>query len=153
MLFLFSLLIKAVKRLSQPEKDSLVTSEDQLCGFIELVVDKWLVEKLFLIDQWPVGTVHDDHSVEQKKKRRKSRESSQIQTSVDYLCSSETVKLLHLAVVSCSNFQVSPVVRLAVMKMFGGSKILLEKAQHDGVLGRVCMCAVIIISRANAIPG
>ena len=153
MLFLFSLLIKAVKRLSQPEKDSPVTSEDQLCGFIELVVDKWLVEKLFLIDQWPVGTVHDDHSVEQKKKRRrKSRESSQIQTSVDYLCSSETVKLLHLAVESCSKFQVSPVVRLAVMKMFGGSKILLEKAQHDGVLGRVCMCAIIIMSRANATP-
>ena len=142
--FLFSLLIKAVKKLSQPEQDSQVTSEDQLCDFLELVVDKWLVEQVFLNDQWLAEAEHDSLSVEQKKRsRRKSRESSQMLTSIDYLCSNEIIKLLHLAVESCSKFQRSPVVRLAVMKMFGGSKILLEKAQHNGDLGRACACTVL----------
>ena len=149
--FLFSLLVKAVKKLSQPEKDSLVASEDQLCDSLELVVDKWLVEQVFLDDQWLAEAEHDSLSVEQKKRsRRKSRESSQMLTSVDYLCSSETVQLLHLAVESCSKFQLSPVVRLAVMKMFGGSKILLEKAQHNGILGRAYIYACTIMFRASA---
>ena len=139
--FLFSLLIKAVKKLSQPEQDSQVTSDDQLSDFLELVVDKWLIEQVFLNDQWLAEAEHDSLSIEQKKRsRRKSRESSQMLTSADYLCSSEIVELLHLAVESCSKFQLSPVVRLAVMKMFGGSKMLLEKAQHNGALGRAYAC-------------
>jgi hypothetical protein len=139
-----------VKRLSRwEEKDSAVTNEDLLCGLLELVVDKWLIEKLFLSDQWLVGTEHDDHPVEQKKRsRRKSRETSQVQVSADNLCSSEIVNLLHLAVESCSKFQASPVVTLAVMKMFNGSKIMLEKARHDGTLGKVCTCT--IVSQASA---
>ena len=146
--FLFSLLIEAVKKLSQPEKDSQVASEDQLCDFLELVVDKWLVEQVFLNDQWLAEAEHDSLSIEQKK-GRKSGESSQMQTSVDYLCSSEIVELLHLAIESCSKFQLSPVVRLAVMKMFGGSKILLEKTQHNGALGRACACTVIFPASAH----
>ena len=144
--FLFSLLIKAVKRLSQTENDSPVADEDQLCGLLEQVADKWLVEKLFLNNQWLVDAGHEDHSVEQKKtSRRKSRGSSQVQTSVDYICSSEIVELLRVAVESCSKFQISPAVRLAVMRMFDGSKILLEKAHRDGTLGRVCICMSIYI--------
>ena len=144
--FLFSLLIQAVKRLSQSENDSPVIDEDQLCGLLEQVVDKWLVEKLFLNDQWLVNVGHEDHSVKQKKtSRRKSRGSSQAQTSIDYLCSSEIVELLRVAVESCSKFQISPVVRLAVMRMFDGSKILLGKAQRDGTLGRVCTCVYMYI--------
>jgi hypothetical protein len=148
--FLFSLLIKAVKRLSQPEKhDSPVTNEDQLCGIVELVVDKWLVEKLFLNNRWLEEAGHDDHSEEHKKRsRRKSSKYSRVRTSIDYLCSSEIVDLLHLAVESCSKFQASPVVRLAVVKMLDESKIMLEKAQHDGTLGKVCTCT--IVSQASA---
>ena len=139
--FIFSLLIKAVKRLSQSDNNSPVTDDDQLCGLLEQVMDKWLVDKLFLNDLWLVNVGHEDRSVEQKKtSRRKSRGPSRIQTSIDYLCSSEVVKLLHVAIESCFKFQMSPVVELAVMRMFNGSKILLEKAQCDGALGRVCTC-------------
>lgn len=126
-----------MKRLSQADKnDGSVVTDDQVCGLLEQVVDEWLVEKLFLNDQWLVDVRHEDRSVEQKKRsrRRKSRTSSEGLTSTDYLCSSEIVQLLHVAVESCSKFQLSPVVRLAVMRICDGSKILLEKAQRDGTL-------------------
>ena len=144
--FLFSLLIKAVKRLSQSfeTNDSPVTDEEQLNVILEKVVDKWLVETLFLKNQWLSSVGYEDSSAEQKKKRRrKSRGTPQLPTSVDCLCSSETVQLFHVAIESCSKFHVSPVVRLAVMRMFDASNMLLEKAQHDGALGRVCTYAAV----------
>ena len=146
--FLFSLLLKAVRRLSHFETTNraglLTADKDQVCGLLEQVMDKWFVETLFLNDEWLSDIGQDERSVQQRKKRRrKSRESSQVETSVDFLCSSQMGELLHVAMESCSQFRTSPVVKLALTRLFNGSKMLLVGAQRDGALGRcVCVCVV-----------
>ena len=148
--FLFSLLLKAVRRLSHFETANraglLTTVKDQVCGLLEQVVDKWFIERLFLNDGWLSDIGRDECSVQQRKKRRrKSRESSRVETSVDSLCSSQMGELLHVAMESCSQFRTSPVVKLALTRLFNGSKMLLVGAQRDGALGRcVCVCVCVV---------
>ena len=141
--FLFNLLVKAVKRLSQFEVyesrlELSAADEDQLCGLLELVVDKWLIERVFLNTGWLAHMMQlGEHSVEQKKKRRRK-------SSIDYKCSSQVVELLHVAIESWSIFRKSSVVRLAVARMLSGSKSLLVGAQHDGTISKgVCVCVCV----------
>ena len=148
MSFLFNLLVKAVKRLLQSKNEShpdlSATDEDQLCNLLEQVVDKWLIEEAFLNTGWLTNMRQlGEQSVKQKKRsKRKSRESLQLETSIEYQCSNQIGELLRVAIESCSRFKMSPVVRLAVARVLGGSKSLLVGAQHDGTLG-VCVCVCV----------
>ena len=129
--FLFNLLHKAVKRLSRPES----SSDDCSSSVLELLISRWFVEKLFLGDEWLASIEQGEHSWQLKKKKR--RKSIQVETSMDYLCSSEIGKLIHLAVESFSEIKTSTVVEIAVMRLFKGSKILLIGAQQHPAFGKL----------------
>ena len=154
---LFNLLLRAITKLSDCETRTdrcvpLPDNENELCTLLEFLVDKRLVEEMFLSDMWLVELgqgLRSDH-LQRKKVRRKSSGAFQVETSVDYLCSSNIGEMLHTAVESCSKFSRSCVFKLAVSRLFSGSRVALRGPQHSGAIGesthtRMLCCAVITL--------
>ena len=144
---LFKLLLKAVERVSESEKERdtglRLPDEDKLCTLLEQMVDKQLLEGLFLSDGWLAEFVQEPRFDQRKMRgRRKSRVSSQAELSVDYLCSEKIGELLHLAVECCSKFTLLCVFKLAVARLFSGSRTLLMGSQFNKAVSKcVCACA------------
>ena len=143
---LFNLLLRAIEKLSECEtwieRDvPLSDKENKLCTLLELLVDVHLVEEVFLNDMWLVQLgqgLRSDHQ-QRKKVRRKSSGTFPVESSVDYLCSSNIGKMLHAAVESCSRFSRSCVFKLVVSRLFSSFRVTLGEPQHSGAIGE-CTC-------------
>ena len=104
--------------------------ETTLCTQLEQVVDQQLVEEMFLNSEWLVELEHGLQSDKQRKKtRKKSTGASKVESSVDYLCSSDIGKVLHGAVTKCPTFTGSGVFQLAISKLFCACRLALRISQ------------------------
>ena len=151
--FLFSLLVKTVKKLSSCDDErsdnnfSSFSEEDKLSTLFKQVVDKQLIEELFLSEEW-LMELKLVHSREKKRVRRKSGETPHVKKTVGYVCNSEIGELLHMAAKCCSVFSASDVFRMAISRLFSCIKAALSSSQCNSAVSKLyklcCCCCVCV---------